>query len=203
MSQLKTCVTCKVEKTLEEFNKDKGRRDGLNVSCKICVRTYHRAWTKENIEKVLESARARYHANPKGKKKASCAAWELANKEKRNADSLARAHANPEKTRAKNRAWYAKHPGKAAEKCRRREAVRKGQLCACCKPKDISPLYKLAKMEGLQVDHIQPLTKGGLHCRKNMQLLTPEENLRKGNKWDGSTISHRFFITTDEWRMAA
>ncbi len=32
------------------------------------------------------------------------------------------------------------------------------------------------------VDHIIPLSKGGLHHQSNLQVLTKEENLKKGNK---------------------
>jgi len=32
------------------------------------------------------------------------------------------------------------------------------------------------------VDHIVPLSKGGLHHHNNLQVLTKEENLKKGNK---------------------
>jgi len=36
--------------------------------------------------------------------------------------------------------------------------------------------------EGHHVDHIHPLSKGGLHHQDNLQYLTAEENLRKGNR---------------------
>ena len=32
------------------------------------------------------------------------------------------------------------------------------------------------------VDHVIPLSKGGLHHQDNLQILTAEENLRKGSK---------------------
>jgi len=37
--------------------------------------------------------------------------------------------------------------------------------------------------EGCEVDHIQPLSKGGFHHQDNLQYLTKEENRRKSNKW--------------------
>ena len=36
--------------------------------------------------------------------------------------------------------------------------------------------------EGYEVDHIIPLSKGGLHHQDNLQYLTANENRRKGNR---------------------
>jgi 5-methylcytosine-specific restriction endonuclease McrA len=36
--------------------------------------------------------------------------------------------------------------------------------------------------EGYEVDHIIPISKGGLHTLENLQYLTQSENRRKGNK---------------------
>ena len=33
------------------------------------------------------------------------------------------------------------------------------------------------------VDHIHPISKGGLHAPWNLQVLTAEDNLRKADKW--------------------
>ncbi len=35
----KTCCRCKQEKNSTDFRRDKSRSDGLNVACKLCVRT--------------------------------------------------------------------------------------------------------------------------------------------------------------------
>jgi hypothetical protein len=43
---MKTCSTCKIEKELSEFTKDKSKRDGFHSQCKSCK--------KENREKNKE-----------------------------------------------------------------------------------------------------------------------------------------------------
>lgn len=54
---------------------------------------------------------------------------------------------------------------------------------------EISNIYleakRLTEESGVQyhVDHIKPLSKGGEHHPDNLQIITAEENLRKGAKW--------------------
>lgn len=38
-------------------------------------------------------------------------------------------------------------------------------------------------MSGFEVDHIKPLSKGGLHHEDNLQLLPKYLNGSKSNKW--------------------
>jgi 5-methylcytosine-specific restriction endonuclease McrA len=35
------------------------------------------------------------------------------------------------------------------------------------------------------VDHVKPLAVGGRHHPENLQILTAQENLEKGARWDG------------------
>jgi hypothetical protein len=56
----------------------------------------------------------------------------------------------------------------------------------------IEDVYKEAEYQQMHVDHIVPLRSDvvcGLHVVGNLQLLTPEENMRKGNKFDPETYS--------------
>lgn len=41
---MKTCATCKKEKDISEFTKNKSRKDGFNHSCKSCKKTHQRNW---------------------------------------------------------------------------------------------------------------------------------------------------------------
>lgn len=48
-------------------------------------------------------------------------------------------------------------------------------------PDTIKQIYKNCP-EGHEVDHIFPLSKGGLHHEDNLQYLTKEDNRKKSNK---------------------
>jgi len=45
--------------------------------------------------------------------------------------------------------------------------------------------FYLACPEGYEVDHIIPLSRGGLHHENNLQYLIKEQNRRKGNRMVG------------------
>lgn len=49
----------------------------------------------------------------------------------------------------------------------------------------------LTEATGIQhhVDHIQPISKGGLHVPENLRVVTANENLTKKDKWEGNIVS--------------
>ena len=53
-----------------------------------------------------------------------------------------------------------------------------GGMCGICKEFIVGDFH---------VDHIKPLSKGGLHCYANMQPAHPACNLSKGDSWDNLT----------------
>ena len=108
-----------------------------------------------------------------------------------------------EEKRASNRRYYAKN----SENIKRRVAdwkrsnkdqvntavsMRSKRLREATPPwqtvgqkRQIKELYLEAKKQNLEVDHIHPLNNPsfcGLHVAWNLQLLTPDENKRKGNR---------------------
>lgn len=56
--------------------------------------------------------------------------------------------------------------------------------------KELIRQFYFNRPEGYHVDHIIPLSKGGLHHQDNLQYLTETDNLRKGNKLIGRTLYH-------------
>jgi hypothetical protein len=48
---MKTCATCKVEKSLDEFQKRASNKDGHTGICKVCKRDYDNAYYKANPDR--------------------------------------------------------------------------------------------------------------------------------------------------------
>ena len=61
-------------------------------------------------------------------------------------------------------------------------AKRKNQTPSIVDFKAIQQFY-INCPNGYEVDHIKPISKGGLHTLENLQYLTIEENRKKSNKW--------------------
>lgn len=51
----KICSTCKLEKLIQEFNKDKYKPDGLTSSCKICISDRWKRYKESHKEQIKES----------------------------------------------------------------------------------------------------------------------------------------------------
>ncbi len=51
----KPCLSCKIEKFLSEFSKNKAKPSGLQDSCKVCCSRRHREYYKKNKEWMIKS----------------------------------------------------------------------------------------------------------------------------------------------------
>lgn len=65
---MKKCYKCKEEKYLDQFTKDKSKKDGLNSACKVCSKLMIQTYYKENREKV-KASRKIYNEKNKDKNK--------------------------------------------------------------------------------------------------------------------------------------
>lgn len=52
-SQQKRCARCGQDKPLSEFNKHSQRKDGVQVYCRECNRTYGKDWLQRNPERLV------------------------------------------------------------------------------------------------------------------------------------------------------
>jgi 5-methylcytosine-specific restriction endonuclease McrA len=171
-------------------------KDGLHSYCKQCVNAYRRAnqaryrskqkkYEIANAERILEVNRKRrsterfkrlsYGYGVKYRKK-----YEQKIKEKKRAFYAAR----PELRRAE----YQRHKERYIAAAYRRLYKIKTLTPDDADRKVIQSFYDIAKeltaRTGIryEVDHIVPISKGGLHHQSNLRVVTMKENRTKGAK---------------------
>ncbi len=174
----KVCSICKVEKTLDNFARDKYRQDGYEIRCKECIRRKDSAFRAAHSQRLAMRARIYYHAH-RGQRQAYNRAYY----------SLYHA-AHPEKARERRRRWEKNNPLKRRQKymrylARKRRAslgtvsyerilARDGYNCHIC--------GSIVTPETLHFDHVIPLKRGGPHSEENIKVSHGVCNDRKGTR---------------------
>lgn len=85
----------------------------------------------------------------------------------------------------KDDSWHKKHRARANEAWMRYNAKQKSQTPADADLKLMQKIYEDCP-DGYEVDHIVPISKGGLHHQDNLQYLPWLENRRKSDKLNWS-----------------
>ena len=174
---VKKCCICKEIKSLEEFYKNKCRKDGHDTKCKVCDKNKPVNKEKANLrnKKWRESEKGReyykkHYRTYKDRYTKNNKKWYDENKARY--QELWRKYANRDSTRKRHKYQEAK----------RRAQKLKATLSGY--DAEIKEIYNNCP-KGYHVDHIVPLNNDkvcGLHVPWNLQYLTAEENLKKNNK---------------------
>jgi hypothetical protein len=176
---MKNCNSCDQNLDLSCFHKKKGAKDGHTNSCKSCDYKKVKKWRLNNPEKTKALGRKhnkkRYDNNP-DEIKAANIKFALNNPESFKAI----------RKRANNRYDRRNQPIRNYHENIRRTK----KLNATPKWLSDNQLNEIKDIyincpKGHHVDHIIPLqgkTVCGLHVPWNLQILTAEENIKKGNR---------------------
>lgn len=173
----KVCPTCNIEKRYKDFYKSSITKDGLFYNCKECKKAYQRNYRQLNLDLVRTRDKISSSKYYKQNKEAIAEYWKkdnLSNRKKRN-DRL--------------KSWRTRNPDKSKNQTQKRRFLKENQLghfepwyweVICYLAKDLCLVCK--KKGSLTMDHIKPLSKGGLHDVQNIQPLCQSCNSQKGTK---------------------
>lgn len=135
------------------------------------------SWYLKNRERIISKQSLIYNNNKENKKKYS---RDYYNK-------------NRDIQLEKNKLWkqnnLTRYKELAKFHCAKRRAMIKSQMPEDADVNKIKQFYILAEeltnKTGIKycVDHIKPISKGGLHHQDNLQVITVKDNLRKGSKY--------------------
>lgn len=185
----KKCSKCQCQKSVSEFYERKDIKSGLSPTCKSCESEKGKLWRKEREDHCKNYSKQKYLKQGKEILKKQ--------KEKYAADStlfLIRTkkwqRENAAKVRENQRKWREKNPERCAMKKARRRAKEKTHHLANIQA--IRRIYKVCNFLSrktktrYQVDHIIPLSLGGIHHEGNLQII--QANL---NKLKAASLSFR------------
>ena len=192
---MKTCTKCKIEQSLDSFNKDVSKPDGVYLWCRTCVSKRNKSYYSANKEAHhLRTAKWRME-NPDGQSVINRRSHK-ANKEKRNEYSRKYRAENLEHMRHLGREWSKNNLDKARiyNANRRAAKLQATPIWASDEFESfaIDEMYELAyarkESTGFDwhVDHIVPMRSSrvcGLHCVANLQVIPAVENHAKGNRF--------------------
>jgi len=187
---MKTCNRCGVMKHLADFSPDRRLRDGVQGMCRQCRAAGELARWRRDPESARRRTRAQYHKH-RAKRLAKHAAWQRENKDRLSDYRRERWHANPtarDKQKVATAAWYRRHPEKVAAKNRNRYArVRAGggsvtaeEWAAMLSAYSGKCAYCGTAADRIDLDHMVPLSRGGVHVIENVIPACLRCNSSKG-----------------------
>lgn len=183
----KRCTHCKKYKTLDQFNKNRAMKDGLQNQCKECQHASVKKCDDAHREQRREHGKEWYYANreeAKAKNNARC-------RERWKNDPAYRAHKNQQKQDLyyNNPAYRDRQLKQSSFHSRKRRAIKLGSNTSFTEQqwKDLCNKYgnrclRCGKKTKLTRDHVVPLTRGGSNDISNIQPLCSTCNHKKLTK---------------------
>jgi 5-methylcytosine-specific restriction endonuclease McrA len=188
MENTQLCKRCSRVLSVECFSPS--RRGKKGQRCRECDRQVYRDRFRDDPvfrQKRIDSLKTWKEKNPDRFKAAQRKHYE-ANKPKMHAAAYKHKAKNPEYYRESIKRWHKENRVRSFAHTRMRNLRIKGQTPPDADFEKICALYeesaRLTRETGIRhhVDHIIPLSKGGMHHQDNLRVVTWIENLSKGAK---------------------
>ena len=193
MQNSKACTKCGQIKPLKDFHKLKEKHKAQCAEClkklwrenKDRFTAYSRASYQRNKDKKRIYQKTYYQENPE-KVKATKQKYVKANRQKR-LDSLQKHRVkNAEQINAKKREFYAANSAKWLSYAHKRRELKQTNYLVTLK--DLKKLRSEAcvycnSKENIEIDHVVPLARGGVHGIGNLAAACKKCNRSKGSKF--------------------
>lgn len=166
---MKICSSCKLNKDLSEFNRNRSHKDGLQNNCRTCQR-------KQNSGPKNQAYCLKYAANHRKEAVERAARWAKENRDHINKSNRDRFHNDLVYRRACLLRSFINSSYKRGSKGN----LTRIQLEELLKASDYKCNY-CGSPNKLEFDHIVPLSKGGTNQIDNIQILCRSCNASKGN----------------------
>lgn len=203
----KTCPKCGETKDINEFYKSKTRKDGHTSWCKQCSNESHKKYVENNIEHLREYDKRDYHKNIDSHRNTAKKSY-IKNKDSRNLtrkknykinrDKILKAQrlsnsSREEKIRNNNASNYINNKEIFKTKASERKRLLKEISDGTVNKKSLIDMYEFQNHKcdycgcnldstKKHIDHIIPLSRGGLHTISNIHYVCSKCNHSKGDK---------------------
>jgi 5-methylcytosine-specific restriction endonuclease McrA len=185
---LKQCSKCKIEKSLECFNKNKTKNDGLSTECKECVNLYNKKYriVPENKERAGEYNKV-YRVEKAEEIAITKKAYVLEHEEEVRTIKSRHYENNKIAYKARVSQYKKDNPAQYREYNARRRAAKQTSKVEKITIQDVineygNRCFYCDNGEFEHIDHYIPLSKDGEHTLKNVRPSCEECNLRKNAK---------------------
>ena len=168
--EYKYCATCNNLLLFNMFNISTREINNRDNSCKNCLNLRNRIRYSKHLDEEHNRSKI-YREN---------------NRDKEVARQKIYRENNKEKERDRSKKYYSSHKKEAFARSALRRARKIQRTPSWADAEKMKEIY-INCPEGYHVDHKNPLQGklvSGLHVENNLQYLTAEENLSKGNKYE-------------------
>lgn len=160
----KRCTRCGESKPLDDFNRDRGKKDGRAPQCRVCHRARVQKWEQENPEKKAAS-RNLWAAQNRKRRAETIKRWAAENAERKAATDRASKQRNKDRVARQSKEHRERYPEKASARLAVAHAVSRGLLIKPDHCEDCNRPTAAFDLHGHHADYSQPLKVEWL-CRK-------------------------------------
>ena len=184
-SILRTCTGCNVLITNENKINSSSTYDNKGYRCTACNKEVGNNWNRDNYSEYYPKIKDKKNNQRKEALELLKVDTEKYNKYLENMRSYQKEYRQTDTSKITRAAYQRKRYANKTGAC--------PKWLSCFDNEYIKHIYKqcrmITKLTDIQhhVDHIVPLrgkTVSGLHVPWNLQIITAESNIKKGNKWE-------------------